>query len=366
MTDEGTQPQKRSSHTPRPLTTDQRAWFVILSLYMAVFCLCTFAYWEDIPGLSIAGWTAASAGLFLFVAAFFNTEARGQSESRHPFRSYLFSFFCVLLSLFLLRVIDGLIPHVVVATMVLYSGAVIALIVFRKAMLQVVSVMLAVVFLFITFDNWDDVLSGRMTFRNAIEHSRQVIFKIGPIREVANLLISGNYVGYLSRIDYRDREINVLAIQTVKGSGDDPLLKTQAILDYVSNEIFYVSDPRDGIEFAKDPATTLIAGGGDCEDQALLLCSMLESVGVKTYIALTDTHVFVLVPFGGDHYPELQGIRPHVFVDGVPCYSLEATDSDARVGGGFTEPEQITRVLDVRKKTVVSFSLQPDEEVASQ
>ncbi|VGO20150.1 DUF998 domain-containing protein [Pontiella sulfatireligans] len=342
----------------RPLTTDERASFIILSLYMAVFCICMFVYWDSLV-LKIAGVTVGSAGVFLFVAAFFNTEAPEKSHSIHPVRSYLFSFFFVLASLFTLRFLGGLITNFIASVVVLYAGLLASLILFRKAMVQVVTAMLAIVFLFVTVHNWHDVLGGRFGFKDAVRQCGQAVFRIGPIQDVANMLIAGTYVTYLGRVDYRDEQINILAIRQVLNCRDDELLKTKALLDFVSNEIHYVSDPDDGFEHAKDPINTLIAGGGDCEDQTLVLCSLLESVGVKTYIAFTDEHVFALVRFSGD-YPKLPA-TPHVFIDGRPCYALDPADPGAVIGFSSAAPEQIKRVFDVRRKSIERFSLQPSE-----
>jgi hypothetical protein len=35
--------------------------------------------------------------------------------------------------------------------------------------------------------------------------------------------------------------------------------------------------------------------GGDCEDLAIFLISLLENIGIKTYLVLTDTHAYCLV-----------------------------------------------------------------------
>lgn len=336
----------------RPLTTDERASFVILSLYMLACCLCLFVYWDSLL-LKVLGVSIAVGGIFLFVAAFFNTEARGQLDSIHPLRSYLLSVFITLVVLFSVRLVGGMITNSIVSLIVFYGGLLAALIIFRKALAQVATMLLLVVFLFVTINNWHDVLAGHMRFKDAVRQSGHVIFRIGPIQDVANMLVAGNYMGYLSRIDYRDEQINILAVRTVADAHDDELLKTKAILGFVSNEIHYVSDPADGVEYVKDPINTLIAGGGDCEDQTLLLCAMLESVGVKTYIVFSDTHVFALVRFS-HAYPELS-VSPHVYVDGVPCYALDAADPGATIGRSASSSIHVKRVFDVRRKTPVHF-----------
>ncbi len=344
-------PERKGSEE-RPLTTDERASFVTLSFYMGLFCISSFAYWDSLT-LRILGVTAAAGGIFLFVAAFFNTEAREKSHSIHPLRSYLFSLFITLLLLFLIRLVAGIISNTMWALIIAGAGLLLALVVFRKALVQVATTLLAIVFLFVTISNRHDVLSGHMEFKDAIRQCGHIVFQIGPIQDVANLLLAGNYMGYLSRIDYHDEQINIMATRLVVDTNDDEMLKTKRILGFVSNEIHYISDPEDGAEYAKDPISTLIAGGGDCEDQTLLLCSMLESVGVKTYIVFTDDHVFALVRFSQG--TRLSGIAPYLFVDGAPCYALDASDPGASIGGCMSAPLDVRRVFDVRRKAPVGF-----------
>lgn len=335
------------------MTSDERASFVILSLYMATFCVATFVYSDSLT-LMILGATAASAGIFLFVAAFFNTEAPEQSHSVHPLHSYLFSFFFVLLTLFILRFAGGLITDFVLSAAVTYIGLLVALIIFRKAMVQVISVLLALTFLFVTFHNLNDILAKRMNLTDTLRQCGQAIFKIGPIEEVTNMLIAGSYVTYLNHIDYRDKQINALATKKVALAHDDDLLKTTALLDFVSNNIHYVSDPDDGLEYAKDPITTLIAGAGDCEDQSLLLCSLLESVGVKCFMAFTPDHVFILARFS-KNYPSLKA-APYGYIDDIPCYALDPIIPRSVVGMTIANPSDVKRVFDVREKTMVRFT----------
>jgi hypothetical protein len=345
---------ERTGSKVRPLTTDERASFVILSVYLFSFCVCSFVYWDSLV-LKILGVTAASAGLFLFVAAFFNTEARIRGFSRHPMRSYTIHTLTVLGALFTIRFVGGLFVNPVASLVVIYGGVLVSLVVFRKALVQVVTTLLAMVFLFVTFSNWNAVLVGHMTFKDAVRQCGQVVFRIGPIGDVVDLLVAGNYMGYLSRIDYLDTQINNLATRLVLKTGDNEVRKTRAILAFVSNEIHYVSDPADGREYAKDPINTLMAGGGDCEDQTLLLCSLLESVGVKTYIAFSDEHVFAMVHFMEADVPE--SISPYVFVDGKPLYALDPAGPGAVIGQAGAEPAAVRRIFDVREKRPVYYSL---------
>jgi len=213
--------------------------------------------------------------------------------------------------------------------------------------------MLVLVFLFVTIYNWESVLNRQLSFRDAVTQCGQALFKIGPIQDMANMLIAGSYYTYLGKVDYRDEQINIMATRTVALANDDELQKTRDLLLFVSNKIHYVSDPDDGLEYAKKPITTLIAGGGDCEDQTLLLCTMMESVGLKTYIAFTDQHVFALVRFTKTH-PELK-VKPTVYMDDTPLYALDPSDRDAQIGYTSVQSSQIRRIFDVSRRLPIEF-----------
>lgn len=70
-----------------------------------------------------------------------------------------------------------------------------------------------------------------------------------------------------------------------------------ALFDMVNEKIEYVSDPR-GNDIWEPANVTLRIGAGDCEDQAILLSSMLEAVGGTTRVYLTNSHAFAAVYIG--------------------------------------------------------------------
>lgn len=58
------------------------------------------------------------------------------------------------------------------------------------------------------------------------------------------------------------------------------------LLAFVRDEIRYVLDPE-GVEMLHDPVTVLRIGAGDCDDKAILLASLLLSIGhTPRFIAL--------------------------------------------------------------------------------
>jgi len=86
-----------------------------------------------------------------------------------------------------------------------------------------------------------------------------------------------------------------------------------ALFDMVKENIEYVSDPR-GNDIWEPANVTLRIGAGDCEDQAILLSSLLEAIGGTTRVYLTDTHAFAAVYIGnGTNETEasVEGIRAY-------------------------------------------------------
>ncbi|WP_410509378.1 transglutaminase family protein [Methanosarcina hadiensis] len=70
-----------------------------------------------------------------------------------------------------------------------------------------------------------------------------------------------------------------------------------ALFDMVKEEVEYISDPR-GNDIWEPANVTLRIGAGDCEDQAILLSSMIEAIGGTTRVYLTDDHAFAAVYLG--------------------------------------------------------------------
>lgn len=342
----------------RSLNGDERISFTVFSLYLFIFCVCTYLFWPTLP-MKILGGTAAVVGFMLFSTALFNRGTTPRKHSRYTRGWYLASFLSGLLVMMALRSVARHVQSQTAAVSIIYGTLLLLFLVFRKAMIQILMALLAVVFLLVSILNWQSAAEGRIGFMDVLGKCGKTIFKVEPIEEVANTLIAGNYMTYLSKVDYRNRQVNIVATRTVAGTGDDDLRKALKILDFVSNDLYYVSDPEDGVEYAKDPVTTLLGGGGDCEDKTVLLCSMLESVGVKSYMAFTADHVFALGAFSRS-YPELDGV-PYVLVEGKHCYMLDGADAGAEIGRSIARPEAIERIFDVRSKKLMKFTI-PQED----
>ena len=83
----------------------------------------------------------------------------------------------------------------------------------------------------------------------------------------------------------------------------------KAVHAYVRDNVMYVRDIR-GVETLATPIKTLETMQGDCDDQAVLLASLLESIGHPTrFVAMAETalgpfvHVFTETKIGANWYP---------------------------------------------------------------
>ncbi|MBD3205102.1 hypothetical protein GF319_02010 [Candidatus Bathyarchaeota archaeon] len=75
-----------------------------------------------------------------------------------------------------------------------------------------------------------------------------------------------------------DEEIRKLSRSIVEGE-ETVLGKTLALLEYVIEETEYIN-----FEYPLYPNQTLSGGQGDCDDQSILLISMLRSLGIPAYL----------------------------------------------------------------------------------
>ncbi|MEA3295322.1 MAG: transglutaminase-like domain-containing protein [Euryarchaeota archaeon] len=99
---------------------------------------------------------------------------------------------------------------------------------------------------------------------------------------------------YLNEINLNDVELRAQAVSIVSGCpAGDKECQVNMIYRYVVENYKYYSDPRTG-EFIQSPAETMQIQGGDCEDLTIVLESLLENLGIKTYFVLTPDHAYCL------------------------------------------------------------------------
>jgi len=86
--------------------------------------------------------------------------------------------------------------------------------------------------------------------------------------------------------------------------------QARKIFEFVRDEIQYVYDPM-GLEEVQSPETTLKLRAGDCEDQAILLSSLLSAIGFESALIFADTD--------NDKIPD--HVYSAVFISAAPEYT---------------------------------------------
>jgi transglutaminase-like putative cysteine protease len=117
-----------------------------------------------------------------------------------------------------------------------------------------------------------------------------------------------------------DPDIRNLAVAIAGNySGNYNIYQVCALFDYVRDNIAYVADPAGDTNYWATPTETLDICGGDCEDHAVLLGSLVMSIGGTARMYMTDTHAFVSIYIGDD-----RGVRNNI-LDAIEKY-YGATD----------------------------------------
>ncbi len=99
---------------------------------------------------------------------------------------------------------------------------------------------------------------------------------------------------YLDKIILEDINLRSKAIAITQNcsSGSKECYINEVYRHVVKNYDYY-ADPRND-EFIQSPFETIQLGGGDCEDLTILLSSLLENIGIETYLVLTEDHAYSL------------------------------------------------------------------------
>jgi hypothetical protein len=105
-------------------------------------------------------------------------------------------------------------------------------------------------------------------------------------------------------------QVRALALQLGRRFEAGNFKQARRIYEYVRDEIHYMPDPLP-FEDIQPPETTLKRLSGDCDDKAILLCSLLLAIGFETALFFADTdgdgmadHVYssVHIPSAPDLY----------------------------------------------------------------
>ncbi|MFH1409330.1 MAG: transglutaminase-like domain-containing protein [Nanoarchaeota archaeon] len=99
--------------------------------------------------------------------------------------------------------------------------------------------------------------------------------------------------GQLGSLEMADDQMIKIIADTVaaKSCQGDKTCQAKSLYLFVRDNIDYISDPSR--EYIKSPHETLLTGGGDCDDMAVLLWNLEEAIGVQARYGTSPNHLFV-------------------------------------------------------------------------
>lgn len=123
-------------------------------------------------------------------------------------------------------------------------------------------------------------------------------------------------------LEIRTTAANVVFLTPEK----DDLAEVEAVFNWVRDHIRYLKDINQ-VETLTTPDRTLMFGYGDCDDQVVLLASMLESIGYPTRLVIS-----------GYYDP---GIYEHVYLQALVGNQYIDLDPTEQYPMGFAPPDPV-------------------------
>jgi hypothetical protein len=152
---------------------------------------------------------------------------------------------------------------------------------------------------------------------------------------------------YIKPIDTENATLRAMAVSIVNGGpyGDKEYQVNKAYR-YVVEQYAYYSDPRTR-DYIQPPYDTIAIRGGDCEDLSILLCSLLENLGIRTYLVLTENHAYCLA--SGMDIDKLKGYAQQSLLEQL------ADDYNTKNGGKsmIAEGGKLYRLTEEHESTTV-------------
>jgi len=144
----------------------------------------------------------------------------------------------------------------------------------------------------IEYDEMDDTLNCLCydNSENLLSQNALNISETGVISDPTLLLAEP----YIRKIEVDDETLrNVAALMVSDCPSGDQECHTISIFYELLENYEYFGDPRSR-ELIQTPDQTMELKGGDCEDLSILLNSLLENLGIKTYLVLGEEHAYSL------------------------------------------------------------------------
>jgi len=141
----------------------------------------------------------------------------------------------------------------------------------------------------VEYENLFSITSSDKEYELIFEVDYSEPFSSNPV-----IQSSDEYSDYLAAIVLNDAKLRQEATTAAKDcpSGDKEC-QLISVYEYFLVEYKYFGDARD-TEHIQSPSETKRFKGGDCEDLTILLTSLLENIGIETYLVFTEDHVYSL------------------------------------------------------------------------
>jgi len=99
---------------------------------------------------------------------------------------------------------------------------------------------------------------------------------------------------YLKKIKLNNESLHNYAFSIIQqNQSTEPASILTQIYRHIVENYHYIPDPEDE-EIIQSPFETITKKGGDCEDLSILLISLLENIGITSYLVLTESHAYAL------------------------------------------------------------------------
>lgn len=328
----------------------------VVLLSAAVVLFSSYTHWSI---YAVAG-VLALIGVLLVAGVLF---AETPPEGASPIRSFTEP---LLIIVFLVTALPRLKPYI--KSDLLFIGIVVAALLvlvvrrdYRRTLIQSLVLVFCCYTAVVFFQNRQDLRRGLQTKTETFKEASKKFVSFKYIRDALKLkdqVSTLRLAPYMAAIDSELPKIKTQAASLASGI---PHTRQQdviyAIFKWVTENVEYRKDP-DGSwgngDYIQPPLQTIESLAGDCDDSSILLASLLESLGIKTYLIFIPRHVFVLVEPEPNTLTERLG-KPVGKIEGRPVFALESTRDTPTMGApsdfSALKDSEITVIRSSTKRT---------------
>ena len=138
---------------------------------------------------------------------------------------------------------------------------------------------------------------------SVVKTKKPLSIDIRPYNSSSNYKYLKNYYYYFDKINGMVKPFDPLIMQkaneiTSSYPGSYNVFQLCAVFDYLREKMEYIPEEED---VWSTPSETLMDGGGDCEDFAMLFSALVTAKGGTARIYMTDNHAFASIYIGNEN-----------------------------------------------------------------